>query len=364
MKPLTACVRTAPNALAATATPIVQTATFAQPGALEPGPFDYSRSGNPTRAVLEEQLARLDGALASFATGSGMAAIDLVLRGVEGHVLAGADGYGGTHRLLGTRDVDFVDFSDLAAVRAALRPDTGLLLVESPTNPLQHVADLGALAELARAHGALLAVDNSLMGPLLQCPIELGADLVVHSATKFLGGHGDLTAGVVSTGRQDLAEQLAWWQNATGCALAPFPAFLLLRGLKTLGVRQRAQGETARRIEELLRRHPAVRTVHAPTGPIHARQARGAGSVLSFETGSVERSRRVIDGLRLASICVSFGSVATTVSLPCAMSHASIPVEERRLAPDLVRLSVGLEDPADLLADLARALERVARCAG
>ncbi len=327
------------------ATPIYQTATFAQPGALACGPYDYSRSGNPTRAVLEEQLARLEGGRQAFAVSSGMAALALLLRLQQGHVLAGQDLYGGTHRLLGRHDASFVDFRDLDSVRACIRPDTWLLLVESPTNPLLHRADLAALAKLAHRHVCLLAVDNSLMSPLRQTPLALGADIVVHSATKFLGGHADLTAGALIVREQGLAERIAWLQNAEGCGLGPFDCFLLLRGLKTLGVRIRAQDQSARRIEALLRRHPAVSRVHA-----------AGGSVLSFETGSVQCSQRVVEATRLFTIAVSFGSVGSTISLPCAMSHASIPPEQRVLPEDLVRLSVGIEDPSDLEEDLVAAL--------
>lgn len=238
-------------------------------------------------------------------------------------------------------------------------------MVETPTNPLLRIADLAAIARLVHARGALLAVDGSLATPLRQRPLALGADLVVHSATKALAGHGDATAGSIAAADPALARELAFRRNAEGTALAPFEAWLLLRGMKTLALRVERQEENARRAAELLARHPAVARVHFPGladhpgAALHARQSSGPGSVVSFETGSPERSRRVVEALRLFPIAVSFGGVGSTASLPCRMSHASIPEEVRRaraLPEDLVRLSVGIEDGQDLLDDLEQAL--------
>jgi cystathionine beta-lyase len=358
---------------AALSPPLYQTATFAQASALESGPYDYSRSGNPTRHLLEERVADLEGAGRALAYGSGLAALAAVVRvaAAGGEVLAGDDLYGGTYRLLsrvlrgqGVR-VRYVDLTDLAAVAAALTPRTRLVLAETPTNPLLHVADLRALAALAHGRGALLAVDNSLLSPYRQRPIELGADLVVHSATKCLSGHSDLSAGVVAVADPALAAALAFQQNAEGTALSPFESWLLLRGLKTLAVRLDRQEASAQLLAEFLAAHPRVCRVHYPglaAHPGHAlqrRQAEGAGSVVSFETGSVETSRRLAEAVSLFAIAVSFGGVASQISLPCRMSHASIPAEVRRrrvLPEDLVRLAVGLEDAGDLIADLGQAL--------
>jgi len=359
---------------AAVAVPLYQTATFTQASATEFGRFDYSRSGNPTRAVLEDLMARLDGASRSFAFSSGMAALTAVTRLLRpgDHVLAGADIYGGTFRLLDAClsrcgvDVECVDASDVASVRRALRPATALLLVESPGNPLQRVVDLPALAEITAAAGICFAVDNSLMSPYLQLPLRHGADLVIHSATKHLGGHSDLIAGVVSTRDAELAERLAFVQNAEGAALAPFDCWLLLRGIQTLAVRVEHQQRGAAAIAAFLEAHPAVTRLHYvgrrdhPGAAVHRRQAAGPGTVLSFETGSLSRSRGVVEATRLFHTAVSFGGAASAISLPCCMSHAAIPAavrEQRALPPDLVRVSVGLEAADDLIDDLAAAFE-------
>ncbi len=376
MKLATRLVRFQPapgDAWSAVSPPLYQTATFAQESALESGPYDYSRSGNPTRGLLEQRVAELEGAGHALAYASGLAALAAVIRvaAAGGEVLAGDDLYGGTYRLLSRLlagqgvAVRYVDASDLGAVAAAIGPRTRLLLVETPTNPLLRIADLHGLAGLAHACGALLAVDNSLLSPCRQRPLELGADVVVHSATKCLGGHSDLTAGVVALNDGELARELAFARNAEGTAASPFEAWLLLRGMKTLAVRLDRQEANAGRIAGLLAGHPRVRRVHYPglaSHPghdLHRRQASGAGSVVSFETGSVEASRRIAEAARLFTISVSFGSVGSLISLPCRMSHASIPVEVRRsraLPEDLVRLAVGIEDPGDLLADLEQAL--------
>jgi len=380
MKLATRLVRFQPapgDAWAAVSPPLYQTATFAQESALESGTYDYSRSGNPTRGLLEQRVAELEGAGHALAYASGLAALAAVIRvaAAGGEVLAGDDLYGGTYRLLSRLlagqgvGVRYVDASDLGAVAAAIGPRTRLLLVETPTNPLLRIADLRALAGLAHAGGALLAVDNSLLSPCRQRPLELGADVVVHSATKCLGGHSDLTAGVVALNDGALAGELAFARNAEGTAASPFEAWLLLRGMKTLAVRLDRQEANARRIADLLARHPLVRRVHYPglaSHPghdLHRLQASGAGSVVSFETGSVDASRRVAEAARLFTISVSFGSVGSLISLPCRMSHASIPAEVRRgraLPEDLVRLAVGIEDPGDLLADLEQSLAAAA----
>lgn len=359
--------------LAPVSTPIYQTATFEQPSALECGPYDYSRSGNPTRTVLERQLASLEAGHRAFAYSSGMAALAAVTRLVKPGetLLAGDDLYGGTYRLLsrvlepqGVR-VRFADLSQPEGVLAGLEFRPRLVLVETPTNPLLRIVDVAALAEGCRARGALLAVDSSFLSPYLMKPLDLGADLVIQSATKYLSGHSDLTGGVVATRNPGLADALAFLQNAEGSALGPFECWLLLRGLKTLAIRLDRQQQSAQRIAEFLARQPLVRHLRYPGlaahpgRELHFRQASGAGAVLSFETGAAAISERLVDALRLFTRTVSFGSVGSSVSLPCRMSHASIPAEVRKaraLPEDLIRLSAGIEDVDDLIDDLSQAL--------
>ncbi len=356
------------------ATPIYQTATFEQERADGFGPYDYSRSGNPTRSVVEEQLARLENASRAFCFASGLAAITAVTRLLASgeEILAGDDLYGGSYRLFSRIlsrtgiGVRYADACNLTAFRDAFTPATKLVYIESPTNPLLRIADIPALAELAHRHGALLCVDNSAMSPYLQNPLDLDADIVLHSATKYLCGHSDVTAGVVAVSDPELAEQIYFLQNGEGSALGPFDSYLLLRGLKTLKLRLDCQQRNAQYVAEFLASHPLVQKVHYPglaSHPghaLHATQARGAGAVISFETGSYEFSRRFVEAVKLFHITVSFGSVNSSISLPGCMSHASIPAEvraARSLALDLVRLSIGIEDESDLVADLASAFE-------
>jgi cystathionine beta-lyase len=356
-----------------TATPIYQTATFEQEHADRFGDFDYSRSGNPTRKVLEDHVATLEGGTRGFAFASGMAAITAVARTLRtgDEILADSDLYGGTCRLF-TRVLErsgitarYADAGDLATFAARITPNTRLIYVESPTNPLLRVLDLRALAALAHAHDALLVVDNSLMSPYLQRPIELGADVVLHSATKFLCGHADVTGGVVVVKDEKLAEDIAFLQNAEGNALGPFDCFLLQRGLKTLKLRVDAQQRNAQQIAEFLAADPRVERVFYPglaTHPdyeLQRSQASGAGSVLSFTAHSVEAAKAGAERAKMFQICVSFGSIHSTISLPGCMSHASVPPEiaaTRELPPQLVRISVGIEDAGDLIADLDQAL--------
>jgi cystathionine beta-lyase len=357
-----------------TATPIYQTATFEQEHADRFGDFDYTRSGNPTRKVLEDHVATLEGGVRGFAFASGMAAITAVARALRAgdQILADSDLYGGTCRLF-TRVLErsgitarYADASDLKSFAALITPNTRLIYVESPTNPLLRVLDLRALAALAHAHNALLVVDNSLMSPYLQRPLELGADVVLHSATKFLCGHADVTGGVVVVKDEKLAEDIAFLQNAEGNALSPFDCFLLQRGLKTLKLRVDAQQRNAQQIAEFLASDPRVEHVFYPGLATHPSyelqhsQATGAGSVLSFTAHSVEAAKIIAERARMFQICVSFGSIHSTISLPGCMSHASVPPEiaaTRELPPQLVRISVGIEDAGDLLADLDQALD-------
>lgn len=354
------------------ATPIYQTATFEQDEATAFGPYDYSRSGNPTRTVLEEQIASLEDGTRGFCFASGMAAITCITRLLRtgDEILADSDLYGGTCRLF-TRVLDrtgitarYADACDVEALAAQITERTKLLYLESPTNPLLRVVDIRQIAELAHANGAILAVDSSTMSPYLQNPLDLGADIVLHSATKYLCGHSDVTGGVVVVKDDELAKQLYFLQNAEGNALGPFDAFLFLRGLKTLKLRLDCQQKNAQAIAEWLEAHPQVTGVNYPgltTSPgylVQRKQARGAGAVLSFTTGSLKVSRQIVEATRMFSICVSFGSVNSTISLPGCMSHASVPPEVgelRELPCDLVRISVGIEDAGDLIADLEQA---------
>ncbi len=360
-----------------TATPIFQTATFVQDSASAFGQYDYSRTANPTREVLESTLAQLENGRFGFAFASGMAAIATVLRFVKPGqtIIAGDDLYGGTNRILidiaepmGIR-VLFVDLTNTEEIRNSLDDTVQLVLIETPTNPLQRIVDIEQVCSIVheRISDCIVAVDNTMLSPYLQQPLTLGADIVIQSATKWLCGHGDVTAGALITNEELLAERIAFIQNAEGNALGPQDCFLLLRGMKTLGIRVDRQEANARAIAEFLDHHPAIRQVHyagLPTHPgfeIQNRQARGAGAVVSFETHSRAVSESIVESLQLFSITVSFGSVHSTASLPCAMSHASIPKEirdKRALPSDLIRLSVGIEDVNDLIADLSQAIQR------
>jgi cystathionine beta-lyase len=374
MKTATRCVHLTANddPFGAICPPIYQTATFRQPSALDFGDYDYTRSGNPTRTIAERQLAALEGGRFACAFSSGMAAIAALLHllSSDDEIIAGDDLYGGTTRLLEqtlSRQgivVHYVDTTDLVAVERVLSSRTRLILVETPSNPLLRVSDLRRLAELAHEAGCLLAVDNSMLSPCLQQPLKLGADVVIHSATKFLSGHSDVTAGALVTNNEFLQRQISFQQNAEGAGLSPFESWLLIRGLKTLSLRVERQNESAQKIAEYLVRHESVSRVYYPgladhvDADIQRKQANGNGAVISFTTGDPEFSRRVVEATRLFTIAVSFGSVGSVISLPCRMSHASIPASlKERLAPpaDLIRISVGIEDVDDLIADLDQA---------
>jgi cysteine-S-conjugate beta-lyase len=351
------------------ATPIYQTATFEQDQADAFGEYDYSRSGNPTRRVLEDHVARLENGVRGFAFASGMAAVTAVTRLLKAgdEILAGWDIYGGTSRLFGkilnrsNIAVQYADLADASAIAPRITPATRMIYVESPTNPLLRVLDLKAIAAVAREHKLLFVVDNSTMSPYLQNPLDLGADIVIHSATKFLSGHSDVTGGLVVARTEELAREIYFLQNAEGAALGPFDCFLVLRGLKTLKLRMDAQQQSAAKIAAFLASHPRVGAVYYPgltnhpLHHIHAQQARGGGAVISFTAGSPESAKRVAEKTSLFKIAVSFGSVNSTISIPDAMSHASVPADQRDargIPKDLLRLSIGIEDVEDLIEDL------------
>jgi cystathionine beta-lyase len=355
------------------ATPIYQTATFEQDHADSFGPYDYSRSGNPTRRVLEDQIAALEGGTRGFCFSSGMAAIATVTHLLKAgdEILADWDLYGGATRLFGEVlnrsgiTIRYVDAADLRQLATQITPVTRLIYVESPTNPLLRIIDLEAVGKIAHEHGAIFCVDSSTMSPYLQNPLALGADIVLHSGTKFLSGHSDVTGGAIVVKDAALAKEIYFLQNAEGSALGPFDCFLLLRGLKTLKLRLDAQQQSAMLIAKFLSEHAKIGAVHYPgltTHPgydIQSRQARGGGAVLSFTAGSAEAAKHIAEKTELFKIAVSFGSVTSTISVPLKMSHASTPIAlkaSRAIPDDLIRLSVGIEDVEELIEDLDTAL--------
>ena len=357
----------------ASSVPIYQVSTFKQPAVDRPGDYDYARSGNPTRRALEDALAALEGGARGFAFASGMAAISsaLLLFSAGDHLVVSQDVYGGTYRVL-TRvfgrlgiSATFVDTSDLAQLKGAIRENTRALFLETPSNPTLKITDLAGAASLAGERGLVTIVDNTFMTPYLQRPLEFGADLVVHSATKFLAGHSDVLAGAVVTRDAAWAEKVQFLQNAVGAVLGPQDAWLVMRGLKTLQVRLEQQQRSAVRLARWLSEQPEVAKVYYPGLPdhpghaLHQRQAAGPGAILSFEVRDPDLARQILDGVRLPLLAVSLGAVESIISYPTRMSHASMPPERRRelgVSDRLIRLSVGLEDPADLIADLEQAM--------
>ena len=357
----------------AVAVPIYQTSTYKQDGVggLRGG-YEYSRSANPTRAALETALAELEGGARGLAFASGLAAEDTIFRALcrpGDHVILPGDAYGGTFRLvarvLTNWGIDYtpVPLADLDAVREAVRPATKLIWCETPTNPLLGIADISALAAVAHDAGALLTVDNTFASPYLQQPLDLGADLVVHSTTKYLGGHSDVVGGALVAADAEIGEQLAFHQNAMGAVAGPFDAWLVLRGIKTLGVRMDRHCANAERIVELLTGHPAVSHVLYPGLPEHpghdvaARQMRGFGGMVSFRLAGGEETALKVAGLvDVFTLGESLGGVESLIEHPGRMTHASVAGSPLEVPDDLIRLSVGIEDVEDLLSDLAQAL--------
>jgi cystathionine gamma-synthase len=353
--------------------PVHLTTTYKQDGVggLRGG-YEYSRSANPTRTALQEALTALEQGATGMAFASGLAAEDTLLRAVcepGSHVVLGGDAYGGTFRLISRVASRWglehtpADLGDLDALRAVMRPGTRVIWCETPTNPLLNIADIARLAEFAHEHGALLVVDNTFASPYLQQPLTLGADVVVHSTTKYLGGHSDVVGGALVTADAALGEELAYHQNAMGAVAGPFDAWLVLRGIKTLGVRMDRHQVNAARIAEFLLGHPAVSRVLYPGLPDHpghdiaARQMSGFGGMISFRLAAGEEAAlRVCERARLFTLAESLGGVESLIEHPGRMTHASAAGSPLEVPGDLVRLSVGIEDVEDLLADLDQAL--------
>ena len=354
--------------------PIYQTSTFRQKGiGLEPE-WEYARTGNPTRAALERLIAELEEGTAGFAFASGMAAITAVLSLFRAgdRVLISSNVYGGTYRVLdkvfgafGLR-YSIENTEDLQALEQAVAPDVKAILVESPANPLMTVTDLAGVAEIAKRHGILSIVDNTFMTPYLQKPLTLGADIVLHSGTKYLGGHSDVVAGLVAVKNQELAKRLAFIQNATGGVLGPQDSFLIIRGIKTLAVRMDRHVENAEKVARFLKDHPAVDRVYYPGLPdaqgydVNRRQAKNGGVMISFVLDSGHDYRKFVSSLKLIALAESLGGVESLVCHPATMTHASIPKEIREqvgITDNLIRLSTGIEHIDDLLADLEQAIK-------
>ncbi|CAL3969918.1 unnamed protein product [Diplocarpon coronariae] len=357
----------------ASSMPIYQSATFKQTTANGGNEYDYTRSGNPTRTHLERHLAKIMGASRALVVGSGMGALDVITRVLKpgDEVITGDDLYGGTNRLLTYMSqnqgiiVRHVDTTNPSMVRAVVSPKTAMVLLETPTNPLIKIVDIPTIAKDVHDSNknALVVVDNTMLSPMLCNPLELGADIVYESGTKYLSGHHDIMAGVLAVNDKTIGDKMYFTINSTGCGLAPNDAFLLMRGIKTLAIRMEKQQANAQRIAEFLEdhgfrvRYPGLKS--HPQYDLHWSMARGAGAVLSFETGDVALSERIVEAARLWGISVSFGCVNSLISMPCQMSHASIDAKtrkERQMPEDIIRLCVGIEDADDLIDDLSRAL--------
>lgn len=360
----------------AVSVPIQQASTFHQQDFDQPGAYDYSRSGNPTRKALENTIAGLESGTHGFAFASGMAAIStaFMLLSKGDHVVITQDVYGGTFRMIHDVlqrfgiDHTFVDMTDLHAVATAIQPNTKLLYIETPSNPTLEVTDIRAVSKLAKANECWTFVDNTFMTPSLQRPLELGADLVLHSATKFIAGHSDVVAGLAATHKEDIAEQLGFLQNSFGSILGAHDCWLVLRGLKTLHCRMTQSSASAATIAEALNNHPLVEHVYYPGfschpgSSTHSYQSEGAGAVLSFRLKDEEAVRQFTKQVEIPVYAVSLGAVESILSYPARMSHASMPKSEREkrgITDGLLRLSVGLENPEDLIKDFHQALQKM-----
>jgi cystathionine beta-lyase/cystathionine gamma-synthase len=362
----------------AVAVPIYQTSTYVHESLGQHKGFEYARTANPTRLALEQNLAVLEGGRAAHCFASGLAAIDTILRLLQpgDHVIVSENTYGGTYRLFERvlrpfgLDFSYVDTTQVAAVEAAWQGSTRMVFLETPTNPLMAIADLEGIGQLVRKREARLVVDNTFLSPFFLRPIEWGADIVLHSTTKYLNGHSDSVGGVVITTREEDSQQIGFLQNAVGAILSPFDSFLIMRGTKTLAVRMRQHDENGQQVAQFLADHPKVERVYYPGLPDHPQHARarhlqgGFGGMISFEMGSLAAARTVLDNVKLCALAESLGGVESLICHPASMTHASVPSSQRArlgITDGLVRISVGIEDVEDILADLKGALELVER---
>ncbi|HHY59280.1 MAG TPA: PLP-dependent transferase [Clostridia bacterium] len=358
----------------AVSVPIFQSATFVHPGVGESTGFDYSRCQNPTREYLEQTVARLEGGVDALAFSTGMAALAtcMELFSPGDHIIASDDLYGGSYRYFqhvsqkNGLHLEYVDTTNVSHIRARIRPETKAVFIETPTNPMMHVTDLEAVARLCREHHLLLIVDNTFLTPYFQRPLLLGADVVLHSGTKYLGGHNDTLAGFLVVKDADLAERLRFLYKTIGSCLSPFDSWLLIRGIKTLAVRLEHQQQSALEIARWLARQEQVKAVHYPGLPEHPgyeisrKQTTGSGAILSFEVDSRETAQGLLARVRLIQYAESLGGVESLITYPILQTHADIPEEEREakgINERLLRLSVGLEAASDLIADLEQALK-------
>lgn len=357
--------------------PIYQTSTYKQDGIgnMRQG-YEYSRSANPTRTALESLIRDLESGDAGFAFGSGMAAISsvIMLLNAGDHIVVGSDVYGGTYRIftkvferIGIKST-FVDTTDIEAVEAAISENTKMLYIETPTNPLLNVTDIRKMVEISKAHNLISVVDNTFMTPYFQNPLELGADIVLHSATKYIGGHSDVVAGLVVTRTPELSEAVGFIQNSVGGVLGPQDSFLLVRGIKTLAIRMEQTEQTTLKIIEFLKKQNVVTNIFHPSlldegnKKIHESQSKGYGGMISFDVGSKENAENLVKSTKYFTLAESLGAVESLISVPSQMTHASIPRERRLelgITDGLVRISVGIEDSEDLITDLEQAFKQL-----
>ena len=361
------------EATGAVTVPIYQTSTYAQDALGKNKGYEYARTQNPTRSAVERNIAAIEGGRFGYAFASGMAAIDATLRLVKGgeHVIVSDNTYGGTARLFNrilanyNLTFDCVDTSDPLNVEAAIKPNTKMVFVETPTNPVMILTDLKEVSEIAHRAGARVVCDNTFMSPYLQRPLEFGVDIVVHSTTKYLNGHSDGVGGVVVLNDEEDANWIGFVQNSAGAILSPFDSWLVLRGTKTLALRMEQHDKTGRAVAAFLEEHPKVKKVYYPgsaSHPQHAlarRQQHGFGGMVSFDVGSLENARKVLESVKLCTLAESLGGVETLISHPATMTHASVDEAKRQrlgITDGLVRISVGIEDTDDIIADLDQAM--------
>ena len=360
----------------AVSVPIFQTSTYVQPELGRNKGYEYARTKNPTRSALEANLAALERGKHAHCFASGMSATDTVFRTLEkgDHVVAGENMYGGSYRLFSRVcekfgiEFTYIDTANVANVKNAIRDNTKIVFLETPTNPMMTITDIAACADVAHKRGALVVVDNTFCSPFLQRPIELGADIVVHSTTKFLNGHSDSVGGVVVSNSDEIAEKIGFLQNAVGAILSPFDSWLVLRGVKTLAVRMKRHEENGGAMANYLAHQAMVQKIYYPGLPDHPqhnlakKQMSGFGALISFDLGSYANAKKFLDRVRLCSLGESLGGVETLISHPETMTHASVPVETRKrlgITPGLVRISVGIEDVEDLIADVEQAFAAI-----